>query len=500
MPSAIKALQLGPLDFSKEYELNDSVTWFYEPDLANTEEKWFDVVILDRNISEKERTQLFHLAKAYCLFMTERILPYKNTRWIMTSKRGEVLEQTDLADFLSEGIIDYFPGSYGEKFSPNNLEIRRDFHGKVTWNGFTGVCLNGHFGEEFQQIACWKHNIPVLKGQSIDFWLEYEKSENVELCLRITQFVAGSVSTIQNVWNFDEESMRDVIYITNGEQDGRLFFSLLAKGEGNLKIGGLHDRYSRRGKGQFLPGGDRRVTSNREEVFFYFDPGDLKPPLNVYFSGYKTQEGFEGYNMLRRMGAPFLLVTESRLEGGAFYLGSDEYEQMIVGGIRQYMRRLGFSEDQVIFSGLSMGTFGAMYYGCDIKPFAVIVGKPLASLGDMADNERLRRPGGFPTSLDVLWKQYGSLDQDAVEQMNRRFWNKFDAVRWENTKFIVSYMIEDDYDESAYPMLLSHINDDRIEIFGKGLHGRHNDDTGGIVSWFISRFHHVLKENFARES
>lgn len=25
----------------------------------------------------------------------------------------------------------------------------------------------------------------------------------------------------------------------------------------------------------------------------YFEKGDMKPPLAVYFSGYRTQEGFE---------------------------------------------------------------------------------------------------------------------------------------------------------------------------------------------------------------
>ena len=33
----------------------------------------------------------------------------------------------------------------------------------------------------------------------------------------------------------------------------------------------------------------------------------MKPPLNVYFSGYRTAEGFEGYYMMKRMNAPFYL-------------------------------------------------------------------------------------------------------------------------------------------------------------------------------------------------
>ncbi len=34
----------------------------------------------------------------------------------------------------------------------------------------------------------------------------------------------------------------------------------------------------------------------------------MKPPLNVYFSGYRTAEGFEGYYMMKRMNAPFFMI------------------------------------------------------------------------------------------------------------------------------------------------------------------------------------------------
>ena len=81
----------------------------------------------------------------------------------------------------------------------------------------------------------------------------------------------------------------------------------------------------------------------------YFDPGDMKPPLNVYFSGYKTQEGFEGFYMMRNMGTPFLLISEARLEGGAFYLGDKEYENLIVSGIQDCLKQLGFDNSQFDF-------------------------------------------------------------------------------------------------------------------------------------------------------
>lgn len=361
-----------------------------------------------------------------------------------------------------------------------------------------GVELEGDYGNDFYQVAYWRGNIPVFQDQSINFWLEYEKDDSVSIQLKIEQFQSGSVSSIQNRWIFSEEDLKSVVYITNKKVDGSVFVSLLAKGKGKLKIVGLHDRYSRKAYGSFLPGGIRKVTSKREEVFLYFDPGDMKPPLNVYFSGYKTMEGFEGFNMMRKMGAPFLLISESRLEGGAFYLGDEEYENLITSGIQDCLRQLGFNRSQLIMSGLSMGTFGALYYSCRIRPHALLLGKPLASLGDIAVNERISRPGGFPTSLDVLVKNCGDMSEKSIDAMNHRFWDLFDKTDWSQTKFIVSYMLEDDYDMTAYNRLISHIDDVGVEIIGKGIHGRHNDDTYGIVAWFKNQYDGILKSDFCR--
>ena len=241
------------------------------------------------------------------------------------------------------------------------------------------------------------------------------------------------------------------------------------------------------------------MTSKREEAFCYFEPGNRKPPFNIYFSGYKTMQGFEGLNMMRQLGCPFLLISEPRLEGGCFYLGSEEYEEMVRGMIQRHMEELGFTGDQMIFSGLSMGTFGAFYYGCDFTPHAVLVGKPLTSIGNIAANEKYLRAGGFPTSLDVLHYLCGSLDDEAVKGANARYWDKFNQADWGNTKFIVAYMIEDDYDATAYQDLISHLHSSGVKLYGKGIHGRHNDDTAGVVQWFRNQYKEMIYEDFRRD-
>ena len=500
----IRVLQLGAADFSRTLRIIDGTDWYYEPGLSQEAEdapKEFELAILDREITEEEFSVLARSLRAYTLFATERAALEEDgwARRLMARKKGKRISAEELRVLLEKDLPDYFAGSYGEKIPPQEMALALGFQGSVFWEGYEGLHLRGDFGSELLQIVSWRINTPIESGQALEYWLEYKKDASVEIRLEIAvlMYGYGTIPEISKVWSFSEKDMEDMIYIENPEKrTGRTFVSLKARGQGELTIGALHSHYSRRGRGCFLPGGQRRVTSEREEVFYYFDPGDLTPPLNVYFSGYKTKEGFEGYGIMKNLGHPFLLITDTRLEGGAAYMGSEEYERTLEQIIRDRMQELGFQNTEVILSGISMGSFGALYYGCKIQPHAVIAGKPLVSFGDIAENERINRPGGFPTSLDVLHKFCGGLSRRAADRLNQKFWDTFDGTQWSHTEFALAYMIEDDYDNTAYEKLLSHLKGTSIKIYGKGLHGRHNDDTPGIVNWFLDQYQRILEEDF----
>lgn len=500
----VQVLQLGAEDFKQLMPVSECAKWCYEPDFSQLPEKDFDVVILDREITGDEFEFLVRFTKAYTLFITETLFSQKNdaVQKLLVRRKGRVLSREELETLLKVELPDYFPKHYGEKLSPDQLSVAQGFRGSIYWRGFEGVSLTGDFGEELTQAVFWRLNLPVESGQAIEFWLEYAKDASIEIALEITMFyLQYGMPVSERIWTFSERELEDVVYIENKENRlGYIFIALKAKGSGKLTVTALHDRHSRRGKGLFLPGGGRRVTSNREEVFYYFDPGNLTPPMNVYFSGYKTAEGFEGYHLMRSLGHPFLLIAEARLQGGGAYMGSEEYENMLEQVIRDCMEELGFQNTEVILSGISLGSFGSLYYGCKIRPHTILIGKALASFGDIANNERINRPGGFPTSLDMLHWFCGSLNQRAVRRLNDRFWNAFDQVDWSGTQFAVAYMIEDDYDNKAYGMLQSHLRGAGAKIYGKGLHGRHNDDSQGIVSWFVNQYHRILREDFGDES
>lgn len=501
----INALQIGDEDWSKERELPYYVTWTYVSDLRidnlhdllDEIDTPYDVVFIDKNVGDNALGLLERYIRPYTLFVTNLVQKSHVLSDVINRKRGKVISHKELYYILDNELEYFFADSRGEKMDLTTIGITYGFEGKIKWNAGCSVELEGNYGKEYSQIAFWRKNIPVINNQTIDLWLEYIKDEEVDIELHVDLIVSGTVDTLYKSYVFTEEDMDSIVSIKNDNNNVNVFLSLFAKGQGNLRIVALHNRRSRGYHGHFLPGGQRMVTKRREEVFYYFSPGDLKPPLNVYFSRYKHAEGFEGQRMMDKFGCPYLLITDVRLEGGAFYLGDEEYEEMIMDIIKKHMYLLGFTSDQIIFSGLSMGAFAAMYYACDIKPHTVIVGKPILNIGDVAMNETINRPGIFPTSLDVLRFLEGA-DEDSARRANERFWERFDKVKWDETSFIIMHMYEDDYDNQAYTGLLSHIDSDRACVYGIGLHGRHNDNTKGIVSWFKQQYRETLSSEFGR--
>ena len=86
-----------------------------------------------------------------------------------------------------------------------------------------------------------------------------------------------------------------------------------------------------------------------------------------------------------------------------------------------------------------------------------------------------------------------------IRELNERLWKRFDAADFSNTEFAVSYMYQDDYDVDGYPDILAHLKDKKIPIVSKGLEGRHNDNTTGVVTWFMSQYRRILSSDFDRE-
>jgi len=191
-------------------------------------------------------------------------------------------------------------------------------------------------------------------------------------------------------------------------------------------------------------------------------------------------------------------VTDPRLEGGNFYQGSHSLEQQLLDVIQETKDYLGFSDKDVIYSGLSMGTLGAMHYGFQAPPYAIILGKPIADLSYVAQRTPLVRPNEFLTIFDMV-KYWHKTDQQGqeipIEQFNHDFFQAWEQSRsLEKTTILLAHMEDDDYDDKAYYRLLEANKGKDTIIIARGYPGRHNDQSEAITTWFVHQYQRMIAE------
>lgn len=59
-------------------------------------------------------------------------------------------------------------------------------------------------------------------------------------------------------------------------------------------------------------------------------------------------------------------------------------------------------------------------------------------------------------------------------------------------------MQDDDYDDRAYKEILEQLVEKDSRVIGKGIPGRHNDNSSAINQWFINHYQRILAEYFQR--
>jgi len=500
----MRVLQIGCEDWSQSCGVPDGVEWCFvdagdasgfDVDIIGA----IDVTVLDALCDLDNLVAVDALITPYTLVLARHLeAAFDGTYKEFFARKAVVYEDMDDRQRLVDDLPrKYFAGQFGQK-----LDIRKalvsPFHTSRWWfEGNSYLSTDIDHDEGFRQLIMWKENIPYDGDHVLELWPEYVKDAGCEIEFGVQLIQSGTSEVIAFQKRYSEAELAEPI-VFSPPTSGYLSCSVFAKGTGLVRVGPIHYRHSRLGAGQFLPGGQRIVDSGREELFYYFHPGNLLPPLNIYFAGYRPAEGFEGYFMMAGLGHPFLLVTDPRLEGGRFYIGSEELEARMAKVIRERIEALGFREEDVIFSGLSMGSFGALYYGSQFKAHAIIAGKPIVDLGYVAERGRLVRPNDFFTIFDIVnfWKREGRGGNSAtVEGFTQDL-----LARWHgnpgfgDTKILLSYMLQDDYDDQAYYALLHSQTGKPTTVIARGYQGRHNDDSASIVTWFHNQYRRVIDE------
>ena len=510
MDQLIYILQVGGRSWSEDYSLPENLVWHTcLPDeldlgeikdyLKSHKQRSFAGIIVEDASQLLALEEISSLIDPYTVFYNQHYQLNTEKEFHFLKKTcARTMDFSDKAAILHKFSKGLFKSQYGDKFSPSIITIQPHFQGEIEYNGHQNLILSGEFGSDFKPLLFWPYNKTVDQTIPQEFWLEYQKEGDCEIRLRFTCVYEGSLSDIASDRIVTEEEMQEAIII-DYDFSAYISVSLEARGRGCLQIGALHARFSRYDLGKFTMGGGILSDHKRQEINYYFHPGDLKPPLAIYFSGYRPAEGFEGFGMMRTFGSPFLLFQDPRIEGGAFYMGSQELESKVKQVIVDHLAYLGFTEKDLIFSGMSMGTYGALFYGADFNPQAIIVSKPLVNLGNIAKDAKLSSPGVFPTSFDILRLHTGGNGPQEIQALNQRFWNKFEAANFQGTIFAIAYMRNEDYDQTAYDDLLAHLYDGDAKLISKGFAGRHMDDTVGPVTWFVNQYKEILYRYFGRE-
>ncbi|MBP2058873.1 accessory secretory protein Asp2 [Lactobacillus colini] len=500
----MKILQLGKENWKDKYQIPVGIDWHYNdfPDNVTNNEK--DSLYAGVIISEKIELSSENWKKLQWL-VNPRCVLYNDSIYDQLSKDAQIFLKYQLAEKITEDpqilinhlLVRYYTKQSGIRILPADLALNEEIASEFEYADSGHMRLEIDTQGDWANLGSYRNVLYVDPNKLLDLWLEF-KANDIQLRLKIFINYNSEIHEYTLPLHSIKETTFD-LPISSKERFGCI--TVEAKGKGKLEYGILHARWSRDNKGILLVGGKRIVNpQNREEIVYYFNPGDLKPPLNIYFAGANELERFEAYETFRNFHSPSLLFADMRLTIGEFY---DDYDgfmgQQIIAKITETLDNLSFGRSQLIINGISMGSYAALKYGPLLKPYMINVSKPITNLGLIALRTRLHRPKIFDTIFDIDYQINHDISKNGLEQMDKAFWDKFNNYDLSETRLFVSYMKNDDYDNKTITNLKSSIAIKKArQVTYKGFMGRHNDDYD-VIGWFLSRLGQVIREDFNRE-
>lgn len=499
----MNVLQLGTFNWAKEYNIPEGITWEFNAfPQKSKKEHGFNLVIItgQYELTAQQWRKLQWLVDPYNVRYLPGVPEHMSTagQHFIKCDAGQVITE-NIQKFIDHLQERFFWGQSGIRILPTQLLPKMSVIESYQIQDAGHVAMMIDTDDQWQNIGTYKSNIYLDPQRLIKLWLEYQ-SKNVQVRLRAFIQPLGGDGNPQDVHilNFNDSQMEQELPIKITNVPRYASISVEVKGKGLFILGILHSRWSRDGAGEFLTGGQRIINSQlHEDIAYYFNPGDLKPPLNVYFSGARELEGFEAFPLFRNFHTPTILFTDMRLSVGQFYT-TEAVQRQIKRVIMETLDQLGFTKGQLIMNGISMGAYPALKLGAEIGSYAINVAKPLGNLGLIAKRGHIERPGSFDTIFDVA-NRLTSLDLDHLDELDDNFWGHFDQNDLSKTRLFVAYMEDDDYDNQTINRLRSSqaVRHAREFVY-KGFPGRHNDNSA-VNHWFINRLSHILVHDFNRK-
>lgn len=511
----MRVLQLGTKNWQKKYKIPKEITWCFKDPISsdvfekenNKKDERYHLLIITSPIVLKKRT--WQLLQVLLPPYDVLIMPGIKTKldeaaqYFLKCKVAEEIKE-DPQTLIDHLLIRYDSGQderwYSYRYSPTDMQINRNSVRKFNIVDSQHIQFNIKTATEWTTIGTYPYSFDLPKNKLVQFWLETD-NRDIQFQLKLYFRALGYDGHVENTKTISVGSTSDESPVPiSASSNTRLMTVILqAKGDGQVCLGPLHLSWFREGRGELATGGRRIVNmQNLEELAYYYNPGDLKPPLNVYFSGAEWSSGFEGLNLFQKLKAPALLFTDLRLEAGQFY---DDPDGFMLKKIKEIiittLNKLHFNTKQLILNGASMGSYAALNLGADLHPYVINVAKPITKIGYIASRVRLERPFNYETSLDIAKRLSGSSDFYKLDKLNRQFWEKFNCADLSNTRLFISYKKNDDYDQAITQLIASPAVQHALQFSFKGFSGRHIDGREDI-NWFVSRLKQVLKNDFNR--
>lgn len=502
----MRVLQLGTTNWADQYQLPKDMEWefnrFPNPDKKKAKQG-YDVVALTAATTwtAEKWNQLLKKVDPYHVIYLPAVseqMDKAEKHFVQCSNATKITEDP-------QTVIDHLPtrlffGQSGIRFMPTTIKLFMDRIESYQMLDQSHIKIVADTDGQWVNIGNYRGNIFIDPNKLMSLWLEME-NHGLQVRLRVFIQPSGGDGDVKDCLVLPMGNNLDNLPLPIKAADYSRYASVSVeiKGSGDAILGILHSRWSREDAGTFIAGGRRIVNpDNYEDIAYFFSVGDLLPPLNVYFSGARSAEGFEAFPMFHGLGAPMLLFTDMRQEAGQFYT-TDYMEKHIKVVINQCLKQLGFNHSQLVMNGISMGTYPAMKLGAQLKAGFINVAKQISNLGYVSRRARLQRPANFETSFDIDNRLVKQLDDEHLQKLDDDYWHQFDQQDLSQTRLFVAYMENDDYDNHAIGHLKHSIAIARAKQFVyRGFPGRHNDNQQ-INYWFARRLNQILHEDFSRE-
>ena len=149
----ISVLVLSNEDWNEIYNIPDFVRLTVLMPGGGRDDAEYDAVFIDRVPDVDEADYLKKTAKAYTLFILDSTELSFTVKELFRMRKGLFFPKPGIQGFFDHEIRNFHQMNHGEKVNPQNFIVSPEFSGKVTWKGYSGVELEGDFGEQYRQLS-----------------------------------------------------------------------------------------------------------------------------------------------------------------------------------------------------------------------------------------------------------------------------------------------------------------------------------------------------------